>query len=242
MPDEFAHDAGPALATVVRTRYRTAALTAVAVVLLAGLGTGGWFLLGRTNASAQAANQQDHPQSGPVASQDGGGSPVADGSPAPGSPDPGGTNASSQASDAPTQGQATAQAGPVGIAPAMAGNTQAAPVAAVLDEYFDAINNHDYQAYIALRSPQAASIPQSQFYAGYGSTTDTDETLQDISTAPNGDLIADVTFTSNQSAAESATKSTCTDWNISLYLVPEGGGYLIDDPPSGYHARYVSCG
>jgi hypothetical protein len=150
--------------------------------------------------------------------------------------------ASGPASGAQTPSQETTQAGPVSIAATMTGNAQAGLVAAFLDEYFDAINGHDYQAYAGLRSPQAASLSQSQFDAGYGSTTDTGETLRAISTAANGDLIADVTFSSDQSAAESATKTTCTNWNISLYLVPDGGGYLIDDPPPGYHARYASCG
>jgi hypothetical protein len=132
--------------------------------------------------------------------------------------------------------------GPVAIAPAVAGNATAAPIAAFLDEYFDAINNRDYQAYVALRSPQAQGLTQAQFDAGYASTTDNDETLDGISSAANGDSIAQVTFTSQQSAANSATNSTCTTWNISLYLVPTGDGYLIDNPPADYHAAYAACG
>jgi hypothetical protein len=242
MPDEVAQDAGRALPSAALAPYRTAALAAATVVLIAGLGIGGWLLVHHHASPAQAANRPGTRQSGPVGSQVGGGSPVGEGSPASSATDPGGSTTSGPASGAPTPSQESTQAGPVGIAATMTGNAQAGPVAAFLDEYFDAINGHDYQAYVVLRSPQAASLSQGQFDAGYASTTDTGETLQAISIAANGDLIADVTFTSDQSAAESVTKSTCTNWNISLYLVPDDGSYLIDNPPPGYHARYVSCG
>jgi hypothetical protein len=243
MPDEVAQDAGPARPSVARAPYRAAVLTTAAVVLIAGLGAGGWFLLNRHTSPAQAANRQGAQQTGPAGSQASGGSPVGEGSPALGATDPAGGTPSGPASSAPTPSQETSQTGPVAVAAPVTGNAQAGPVAAFLGEYFDAINGHDYQAYVALRSPQAASVSQSEFDAGYRSTTDVGETLQAISTAASGDLIADVTFTSDQNAADSASKSACTNWNISLYLGPDGdGGYLIDDPPAGYHARYASCG
>jgi hypothetical protein len=128
------------------------------------------------------------------------------------------------------------------IASGAAGDATAPQIAAFLDEYFAAINTHNYQAYEALLSPQAPDLSQAQFATGYGSTADSDETLRAISTSSNGDSVANVTFTSHQSTAQSATNSTCTDWNISLYLVPSGGGYLIDTPPAGYHAKYMTCG
>jgi hypothetical protein len=46
----------------------------------------------------------------------------------------------------------------------------------------------------------------------------------------------------HQSAAESVNDSQCTAWIVSLCLVPNENGYLIDNPPSGYHAQDAACG
>lgn len=79
-------------------------------------------------------------------------------------------------------------------------------------------------------------MTQSQFDSGYGATADSGETLREVSSAANGDSIAQVTFTGHQSSAASATNSACTVWNVSLYLIPNAGDYRIDNPPSSYHA------
>jgi hypothetical protein len=57
----------------------------------------------------------------------------------------------------------------------------------------------------------------------------------------NGDYVAQVAFTSNQDATQSASGTDCTKWDISLYLIPNGGSFLIDQPPSSYHAAYTAC-
>ena len=122
-------------------------------------------------------------------------------------------------------------------------DANASSVAAFLDHYFTAINNHDYQSYISLLSPQAQQgLTAAQFDSGYRSTADSAETLVSISTVSNGDLAAAVTFTSHQNPADSPDQQqSCTDWNISLFLVESGGGYLVDQPPPGYHASYHAC-
>lgn len=136
---------------------------------------------------------------------------------------------------------ASANAGQVTVGAAAEGNPAADSVAAFLGQYFTAINSLDYQAYDALRS-SAAQVTNQQFASGYRSSTDSSETLTGISTAANGDTVAAVTFISHQSAADSAGGTgTCTDWAISLYLMQNGGGYLIDQPPPGYQATYSSC-
>jgi hypothetical protein len=119
----------------------------------------------------------------------------------------------------------------------------ASSVATFVDQYFTAINDHDYQAYISLLSSQAGQgLTQEQFDNGYGSTADSAETLLGISTAENGDLVASVTFTSHQNPADSPNqKESCTDWKISLFLEQGGSGYLIDQPPPSYHASDLTC-
>lgn len=131
--------------------------------------------------------------------------------------------------------------GGVAIAPDLA-NPAAPRVAAFLGQYFDAINRHDYPAYVALESPkEAKGMTPAHFRNGYGSTTDSGETLQDISVDANGDYVARVTFTSTQDPAQSITRTACTKWDISLYLTPKGGSFLIDTPPASYHAAYAPC-
>ena len=133
--------------------------------------------------------------------------------------------------------------GQVTITTGASQDANASSVAAFLDHYFTAINNHDYQAYISLLSPRAQQgLTAAQFDAGYRSTADSAETLVSISTASNGDLAAAVTFTSHQNPADSPDQQqSCTDWNISLFLVESAGGYLVDQPPPGYHASYHAC-
>jgi hypothetical protein len=122
-------------------------------------------------------------------------------------------------------------------------NPDASSVAVFLGQYFTAINTHNYRSYRALLSPQEqARLTQAQFDQGYGSTADSAETLVSISTATNGDLDVAVTFTSHQNPADSPNREeSCTDWRISLFLEPDGSGYLTDKPPPDYHASYAAC-
>lgn len=227
------------LITARRPRYRSAVLGAAGAVLLAGIGVGAWLAAGgsgsHSNERAQQAGnliKSTGPTiSSPAAGSSGTGSPEG-GSPAAGSPAPG--------SPAPPSAPAQ-RAGTVAISAAAASNPSAPQIAAFLGKYFTAINSHNYQAYEALLGPQVPGITSSQFDSGYGSTADSHETLQEISSAANGDSVAQVTFTSHQRSAESATNSACTVWNISLYLIPNADSYLIDNPPSSYHAWSAAC-
>jgi hypothetical protein len=85
-------------------------------------------------------------------------------------------------------------------------------------------------------------MTRAQFDKGYRSTADSDETLVGISTASDGDMAAEVTFTSHQDPADSPDQSqSCTSWDISLFLSQGGSGYLIDPAPSDYKASYQPC-
>lgn len=133
--------------------------------------------------------------------------------------------------------------GTVTIAADAGQNPDVTTVGQFLNQYFGAINKHDYQSYRALLNPQAQqALTQTQFSQGYRSTSDSAETLASLSSADNGDLQADVTFTSHQNPADSADGTqSCTDWAISLWLTPNGASYVIDQPPSGYHASSQAC-
>jgi hypothetical protein len=114
-------------------------------------------------------------------------------------------------------------------------------IAAWLDSYFTAINTHDYPAYLRLLSSQeAANESQADFTSGYGTTTDSAQTLTSISDLGGGEA-ATVSFTSHQSASHSVNHSSCDNWTITIYLQPSGGSYVQVPPPAGYHSAYTSC-
>jgi hypothetical protein len=130
----------------------------------------------------------------------------------------------------------------VAVASGAAGNPAASQVTALVNGYFTAINTRDYSAYASLLDQQAQQQnPESTFDSGYATTTDSAETLTSISGTGSGDLAASLTFTSHQSPADSPDNSSCDQWSITLFLVPNGAGYLIGTPPSSYSASYQAC-
>lgn len=151
------------------------------------------------------------------------------------------------ATTAPARSTATASpsaskaASTVAMSPSAAANPAAAPIRTLLERYFAAINAHDYAAYSSLLDAQMRQQnPQSKFASGYATTRDSAETLTSIENTGGG-LAATVTFTSHQSPADSINNSSCTVWTITLYLQPQGGGYLIGVPPAGYQSAHHNC-
>jgi hypothetical protein len=148
------------------------------------------------------------------------------------------TPASAPASATP----AATAAGTVAVAPAAAGNPAAPRVQALLERYFTAINDHDYATYSSLLDARMRQQnPPSSFSAGYATTRDSAETLAGITGTGGGALAAMVSFISHQNPADSIDNSPCTAWTITLYLRPQGGGYLITTPPAGYKPTHQDC-
>ena len=130
----------------------------------------------------------------------------------------------------------------VAVAPGAAGNPAAPQVTALLNRYFTAINQRDYPTYVSLYDQQLEQPqPESSFNAGYATTSDSAVTLTSISDAGSAGLAASVTFRSQQNPADSPDNSSCDQWSITLFLVPDGTGYLIGPPPSSYHASFQAC-
>jgi hypothetical protein len=130
----------------------------------------------------------------------------------------------------------------VSLAAAAAASPAAPQVQTLLDRYFTAINEHDYSQYSTLLDPQMQQDNASaSFAAGYATTTDSAETVTGISNTGDGDLAAVVTFTSHQDPSDSPDNTSCTQWAITLYLVPQNGGYLIGAPLSTYSPSYQAC-
>jgi hypothetical protein len=195
-------------------RTTVAVALAVLVLVLGGGAVTGWKLLGHRTAHLA-------------------GSPSATGA--------AGVAATSAPPDTASPGSGTPGAvpGAVVIGPAVSQMAGAPQVAAFLDAYFQAINTRDYSSYSVLFTPALRSTP-AQFQAGYGSTSDSDATLTGITPTAAG-VAAAVTFTSHQQPADSPTGTSCTAWDITLYLEAHGSSYWIVHAPADYHAQYQPC-
>jgi hypothetical protein len=212
------------------------ALIAAAAVLIVAIGAGLFFALrpGHQPISTAAQSGLSSPiPSAPQTAQDSASAPPTVSS-AP--------SALSSASAAPSPAPAPSSVGSVIVSAGAAQNSDATAVAAFINQYFSAINSHNFQAYYSLLAPQQQKGQTSEtFSTGYSSTVDSDETLSAISTAANGDTAAKLIFISHQNAAQSEDGTNCTDWNITLFLESSATGYLIGQGPASYHSHYESC-
>jgi hypothetical protein len=201
-------------------------LIAVVVVVVLAVGGGAFALVSSLTAHKSAVQSSVQPTTAPAQPESAGTSPPVK-SPA---------NATSTASPA------TAAGSTVAVAPAAAGDPAAQQVQLLLDRYFTAINTHDYAAYSSLLDAQMRQRNgPSAFASGYATTRDSAETLTGISDTGGGGLAATVSFTSHQSPADSINNRSCTAWTITLYLRPQGSGYLIGAPPASYRPAHQNC-
>ena len=197
-------------------------MIAAIVLALGGGAAAGWKLLRHENVHHTAAPRVSARN---IQSQSASTTPAVS---------PSTASQASPASGAQDTGPAT-----VAIAPTASQQTSAPQVATFLETYFQAINTRDYSLYSSLYEPALRPTLQ-QFQNGYRSTHDSGAVLTDLSPTAIG-LAATVSFTSHQQPADSATGTSCTSWNITLYLEPLGSTYQIVHPPDGYHAQYQAC-
>ena len=210
----------------------------IAVILLVVLGTGGgaYALVSRSNGQAAAPPSGDATVTAPANTT--APTPTVAASPsltASASPSPT-ASLSASATPSPTR------TGTVQEAAGVAGNPAAPQVEAFLNRYFNSINTRNYGEYNSLLDAQRQQgDSQSTFDSGYATTKDTNEVLTGITDTGNGSLTANVSFTSHQNPADSPDQSTCDDWQISLFLVPQGASYVMTATPAGYHAADNAC-
>ena len=103
---------------------------------------------------------------------------------------------------------------------------RAPEVQAVMQQYFDAINNRDYQAWVgAVADAQSAPQTESRWLQDYASTIDSNLSVLAIDDEP---LRARMMFSSQQ-AVELAPPSLpvdCINWDVT-YLLSERDGRLV---------------
>lgn len=113
---------------------------------------------------------------------------------------------------------------------------------AFANSYFTAINDHSFRNYDALLDPTMRENQTAQsFQSDFGTTTDSDATINAISAVRPGLAGATLTFVSHQSPTDSPTHTACTDWNITLYLRDFSGRYLLGPSPPGYQPAFEAC-
>ncbi len=128
------------------------------------------------------------------------------------------------------------------MAPGVAGDPAEPQVEAYLNRYFSAINTRNYSEYQSLLDAQEQQgNSRSAFDSGFATTQDSNEVLTGIQDTGSGNVTANVSFTSHQSPADSVDGSACNNWQISLYLVPQGSSYVMTAVPAGYRAVYTDC-
>jgi hypothetical protein len=226
-PPDPAREAWPDVVAIVAGarhrppgRFRWLAVATVAVVIIAGLGGAAAFELrhGHPRSALRGGSAAAHARTRSTVQVSGPSGPSGHG------------------------GTGATVAVAVAVASSVGRNAARPQVIGLLDRYFSAINQHDYAAYAQLLDPQALQrSPASAFYAGDGSTADTGEMLTGLADMSSGGVAAAVTFTSHQQPADSPDHSDCDNWSITLYLVPQGAGYLIGLPPPGYQGSFASC-
>jgi hypothetical protein len=197
-------------------------IVAVVIVVLAGGGVGAWAALGgKKHPSATAAHSAQPTTVAPSTFVPPTTSPPTSAPPTP----------------APSPSSSL-----VAVAPGVASHAHQQAVLNLLTSYFTAINHHNYQQYLDLHdAQQQQDLTEGAFDSGYRKTKDSAATLTSLTPAGSGSLAAAVSFTSHQPASNSPTDTTCTDWNITLYLRSQGGSYVIGASPSSYHASYSAC-
>ncbi|MEW2502338.1 MULTISPECIES: hypothetical protein [unclassified Amycolatopsis] len=117
-------------------------------------------------------------------------------------------------------------------------------VRAVLQEYFDGINHHDYDQWA--RSASKGRIEQTsraQWTKDYKSTKDGSILLYRIEPGAGSSLRVLVGFTSTQSSNEApeALREGCIHWRLVLPMVLEGGDYKIDTVTPGTLPEQEKC-
>lgn len=128
------------------------------------------------------------------------------------------------------------------VASGVASNPAAPQVDAFLNRYFNSINTRNYGEYNSLLDAQKQqSDSRSSFDSGFATTKDSNEVLTSIENTGGGTLTANVTFTSRQSPSDSIDQSACNNWQLSVFLVSQGSGYVMTAAPAGYHASYTDC-
>ncbi|MDX6252680.1 MAG: hypothetical protein QOF10_6040 [Kribbellaceae bacterium] len=140
------------------------------------------------------------------------------------------------ATSTPYAGNAT-----VAVAAQASDHPSARAVVALLSKYFVSINARDYAGFRLLHTrAERAKLSPKQFSTGFRSTHDEQVLVQELGTAPDGRLLATVSFVSTQNSADGPDGQTCSRWTVGKFLQKEGTSLRIGKGLPGY-SSYAAC-
>ena len=134
---------------------------------------------------------------------------------------------------APTGSRSTGSAAPstaalvVTLSPSAEVSPYGQEVADLLMRYFSAINQHDYDAWLATVSTEQAKRNPDQWAVDYSTTHDSDVYVSDID--PGHPLLVRLQFVSHQAVeyAPSALPLPCVRWDVTYQILDEGTGLRV---------------
>jgi hypothetical protein len=115
----------------------------------------------------------------------------------------------------------------VQLSPAARSHPRAEQVQQLLQAYFDAINNHDYDAWAeVVTAPQTQHQDSARWLQAYASTVDSSIWVQSLAGTP---LQVAVRFTSEQDPelAPPDLQVDCIDWALSYQIVERDGQLVV---------------
>ena len=211
---------------------RKTAFIVVGIVVALAAGGGAYALVSRSPGHA-TTQPPTHPVTVPASAAS---TVTPSSSPTPSPTASAATSPSATATPSPTQ------TGTVRVASGVASNPAEPQVDAYLNRYFNSINTRNYSEYNSLLDAQKQQADsRSSFDSGFATTKDSNEVLTGIEETGGGGLTANVSFTSRQSPSDSIDQSACNNWQLSVFLVPQGSGYVMTAAPAGYQASYTDC-
>lgn len=111
--------------------------------------------------------------------------------------------------------------------PTPAGAQRDASVTAFYEKYFSAINNGDYDTVWRMLSPRLRGSSPTALGKGFATTQDSNIEVVSLSPKSKGWVLAHVTFTSTQDAANGPNGDTCDNWDLEYLLAPVGDSWQI---------------
>lgn len=114
----------------------------------------------------------------------------------------------------------------------------------LLQSYFDALNDHNYDHWrVLVTNRNLQQRPQAVWESAYRTTRDGTITVQRIEAAPGGGLLVMINFTSTQDPALAPPDKpeSCLRWHVVYPLVWESGGLKVDSSAAGTSPQDDRC-
>lgn len=115
----------------------------------------------------------------------------------------------------------------VALAPSAANTPHARSVADLISRYFTAINNHDYDAWLATVTTAQAKRDRDSWTRDYSTTRDSEVYISDLT--PGDPMTVRMQFVSHQALefAPAALPAECVRWDVTYQIQDEGVGLRV---------------